>query len=129
MKSSSACLKTLDVGTTANDTSFDTVGSYLLTDIETISLGISSASNLVPAAIALQEPQHQDYGLSANQAWIMWNGQNVLWLQSEYRPSCMLELTALLGEGARAHALVSPFVAVDLEALDGESCFFGDHFH
>jgi hypothetical protein len=86
-ESSSACLKTLDVGTTAHDISFDTASSYLLTDIETISLGISSASNLVPAAIALQEPQHQDYGLSANRAWIMWNGQNVLRLQLEYRPS------------------------------------------
>jgi hypothetical protein len=79
------------------------------------------ASNLVPVAIALQEPQHQDYGLSADRTWLMWNGRNALWLPSDYRPSCMLELTVLLGEGV--HALVNLFVAADLETPNGGSCF------
>jgi WD40 repeat protein len=48
-ESSSAFLRTLDVGTTVNNIPFDTAG------IGTIFLGISSASNLVPAATALQD--------------------------------------------------------------------------
>jgi hypothetical protein len=48
---------------------------------------------------------------------------NMLWLPSEYWPSCMLKLTALPGEGTRAHALMNPFVAVDLGHLT-EGCFF-----
>jgi hypothetical protein len=49
--------------------------------------------------------------------------RNVFWLPSEYRPSCMLKLTALLGEGTSAHALINLFVAVDLGHLT-EGCIF-----
>jgi hypothetical protein len=71
---SGACLKTLKGHS-------GTVSSVALWDI-------SSDSNTALAATALEEPRHHGYGLNADQAWITWNGQNVLWLPSEYRPSC-----------------------------------------
>ena len=86
--SSGACLKTLNVGLTVYNVAFDTTGSYLLTDTGTTLWDISSDSNTALAATALEEPWHHGYGLNADQAWIIWNGQNVLWLPSEYRPSC-----------------------------------------
>jgi hypothetical protein len=84
--SSGACLKTLEVGWTVYNVAFDTTGSYLLTNRGAASWDILSNSNTALAATALEELWHS-YGLSANQAWITWNGQNVLWLPSEYRPS------------------------------------------
>jgi hypothetical protein len=86
---SGACLKTLKVGQTVYNIAFDTTCSYLLTNRSTISWDISSNSNILLAATALEEPWHHGYGLNADQAWITWNGQNVLWLLSEYRPSCL----------------------------------------
>jgi WD40 repeat protein len=85
--SSGACFKTLDVGRTVYNVAFDTTGSYLLTDIGTASWDISPNSNTVLAATALEEPWH-GYGLNADQTWITWDSRNVLWLPSEYRPSC-----------------------------------------
>ena len=85
---SGACLKTLRVGRTVYNVAFDTTGSYLLTDTGTTLWDISSDSNTALAATALEEPRHHGYGLNADRVWIAWNGQNVLWLPSEYRPSC-----------------------------------------
>jgi WD40 repeat protein len=87
--SSGACLKTLKIGRTAFDISFDTTGLCLLTNIGTISLDMSSASDIAVAKTTLEEPRHHGYGLSAEGAWITWNDENVLWLPSEYRPSCL----------------------------------------
>ena len=84
---SGACLKTLNVGRAVSNIAFDTTGSYLLTDTGAISWNISSDSNTAPATTALEEPRHHGYGLNADKAWITWNGQNVLWLPSEYRSS------------------------------------------
>jgi WD40 repeat protein len=78
--SSGACLKTLDAGRTVYKVAFDTTSSYLLTDTGTASWDIPLATT------ALEEPRH-GYGLNADQVWITWNGQNVLLLPSEYRPS------------------------------------------
>jgi WD40 repeat protein len=85
---SSACLKTLNVGQIVYNVAFDTTSSYFLTDIGTISWDISSDSNTALAATVLEKPRHHGYSLSADQAWITWNSQNVIWLPSEYRPSC-----------------------------------------
>jgi WD40 repeat protein len=82
---SGACLEELYIGRTVYNVAFDTTASY---NTGTTSWVISSDSNTVLAATALEEPRHHGYGLNANGAWITWNGQNVLWLPSEYRPSC-----------------------------------------
>ena len=68
--------------------SFDTTGSCLLTNIGTISLDISPASNTALVTTVLKEPQHYSYGLSTDKAWITWNDRKVLWLPTEYQPLC-----------------------------------------
>src|SRR5947207_275226 len=79
--SSGTCLKTLDAGQRVENIALGTTSSYLLTDLGTISWDIPLATT------ALEEPQH-GYGLNADQVWITWNGQNVLWLPLEYQPLC-----------------------------------------
>jgi len=44
--------------------------------------------------LLFKSPQRQGYGLSADQAWITWNDQNVLWLLPEYRVSLSLSLSS-----------------------------------
>ncbi|KAL8377012.1 hypothetical protein RB595_007912 [Gaeumannomyces hyphopodioides] len=64
---------------------FDETGSYLHTDLGTKLLHEQSAAG--PAAFQAHL-QHQDFegiGISANQAWITWNGRRSLWLPTEYR--------------------------------------------
>ena len=85
---SGACLKTLNMDRTVYNVAFDTTSSYILTDTGTILWDISSNSNTALVATASEESQHHGYGLNADQTWITWNGQNVLWLPLEYRPSC-----------------------------------------
>jgi len=79
--------------------SFDTTSQYLLTDTGAILWDISSGSNMALAATALEEPWYHSYGINADQAWITWNGQNVLWLPLEYRPlrSAITSSTILIG--------------------------------
>jgi WD40 repeat protein len=42
-------------------------------------LGPASADHLLPIAV--------EYGLSSNRTWITYQGENLLWLPAEYRPS------------------------------------------
>ena len=96
---SGACLKTLNIGRILDNIAFNTTGSYLLTNTGTISWDISSDLNTAQAATALKEPRHHGYGLDANQRWITWNGQNVLWLPSGYRPSCSAVASSTMAIG------------------------------
>jgi WD40 repeat protein len=86
--SSGACLTTLNVGWSVQNVAFATTGSYVLTERGIIPWDISPNPNTALTATALQERRNDHYGSNANQAWITWDGQNVLWLPSEYRPSC-----------------------------------------
>ncbi|XTI83927.1 hypothetical protein V2W45_1207031, partial [Cenococcum geophilum] len=86
--SSGACLQTLDVGKMLYNMSFDTTGSYLHTNIGTVALDTMSTSNIPADSKGPQNPQYQGVGLSSNDEWITWNSESVVWLPSEYRPSC-----------------------------------------
>ncbi|EGU77901.1 hypothetical protein FOXB_11588, partial [Fusarium oxysporum f. sp. conglutinans Fo5176] len=47
----------------------------------------AKTSAALPASGSLHHPcQHQAYGISADRVWITYQGQNLLWLPSEYRP-------------------------------------------
>ncbi|KAL8364662.1 hypothetical protein RB595_003782 [Gaeumannomyces hyphopodioides] len=79
-----ACLTTLDGSTST--LSFDETGSYLHTDFGTKLLQKQPAVS--PAAVQTHS-QHQEFegiGISADRAWITWNGKHFLWLPTEYRP-------------------------------------------
>ncbi|OCK73180.1 hypothetical protein K432DRAFT_313490, partial [Lepidopterella palustris CBS 459.81] len=76
--SSGKCLQTLEIGWTLFNISFDATGSYLHTEIA---------------------PQYQGGGLSSDRAWITYNSENVVWLPSEYRPSCSAVSATTVGMG------------------------------
>ncbi|KAB5549404.1 hypothetical protein GE09DRAFT_1223243 [Coniochaeta sp. 2T2.1] len=79
--------------------SFDTTTPYLLTKAGRIKFKIASATTPVTtknvaathAAAEQQREQQQDqqrYGFGADGSWITWDGQDVLCLPPEFRPSC-----------------------------------------
>ncbi|KAL8377063.1 hypothetical protein RB595_007955 [Gaeumannomyces hyphopodioides] len=92
-----ACLQTLD-GLTST-LSFNETGSYLQTDFGTKLLQKQPVAG--PAAVQAHL-QHQDFegiGISADRAWITWNGKHFLWLPTEYRGqyTAVAGLTIALG--------------------------------
>jgi hypothetical protein len=82
-----------------HDISFDTAGSYLHTNIGTIAVDAPSASKIAPNRAERRNPRYQGIGLSANGDWITLNSENLVWLPSEYRPSCSAVLGSTIGAG------------------------------
>jgi WD40 repeat protein len=84
--SSGECLQTLDIGKALFNISVDTTGSYLYTEIGTIAIDVSAS-------------RYQGGALSSDGAWITYNSENVVWLPSEYRPSCSAVSGKTIGIG------------------------------
>ena len=97
--SSGDCLQTLDIGKALFNISVDTTGSYLHTEIGTIAIDALSASNIRSSIIDPQNPRYQGWALSSDGAWITYNSENVVWLPSEYRPSCSAVSGKMIGIG------------------------------
>ncbi|KAH7000704.1 WD40-repeat-containing domain protein, partial [Ilyonectria destructans] len=96
------CQVTLDIGRLVYTIRFDKTGARLLTNAGTFDLSIPSPSP--PATLSTPGPlyhpcQHQGYGISADCIWITYQGRNLLWLPSEYRPatSAITASTVALG--------------------------------
>jgi WD40 repeat protein len=100
--SSGKCLQTLDVGKILYNISFDTTGSCLHTNIGTIAVDASSASNTTPSVTDPQKPRYQGGALSSDGAWITYNSENLVWLPSEYRPSCSAVSGKTIGIGVES---------------------------
>ncbi|KAJ5588738.1 hypothetical protein N7537_011416 [Penicillium hordei] len=96
-----ACLQTLTVGSAVYNSSFDTTGSSLFTDVGIVALRDSPTPTLTTsknvAASELQflrasqsseSPGYQGYGISSDKFWITRGSQNWLWLPPAYRPIC-----------------------------------------
>ena len=81
--SSGECLQTLDIGKALFNISVDTTGSYLHTEMGTIAIDAPT-----PGVPDPQIPRYQGGALSSDGAWITYNSENLVWLPSEYRPSC-----------------------------------------
>src|SRR5271156_6138726 len=96
--SSGECLHTLEIGKLLFNISFDTTGSYLYTEIGTIAVN-ALTSNMTPSVTDLQNPRYQGWALSSDGAWITYNSENLLWLPSEYRPSCSAVSGKTIGVG------------------------------
>ncbi|KAI9778784.1 MAG: hypothetical protein M1839_007874 [Geoglossum umbratile] len=84
--SSGECLQTLSIGMALFNISIDTTGLYLQTEIGTIAIDVSTTST--PSVTDPQSSQHKGWGLSSDRAWITYDLENLVWLPSEYRPSC-----------------------------------------
>jgi hypothetical protein len=97
--SSGECLQTFGIGKVLFSISFDTTGSCLHTEIGTIAVDASSASNMTPSVMDPQNPRYQGGALSSDGAWITYNSENVVWLPSEYRPSCSAVSRKTIGIG------------------------------
>ena len=97
--SSGESLKTLSVGKALYNISVDTTDLYLHTEIGTIATNASSALNIIPSVTDPQNPQYQDGALSSDGAWITYNSENLVWLPSEYRPSCSAVSGKTIGIG------------------------------
>ena len=86
--SSGACLQTLNTGKIRYKLSFDSTGSYLYTEIGTIAISGSEVSRMIDIVEPPERPQYPSAGISLDRTWITHAGKNMLWVPSEYRPSC-----------------------------------------
>ncbi|KAK3935016.1 hypothetical protein QBC46DRAFT_225081, partial [Diplogelasinospora grovesii] len=93
-----ACRQTLDIGRTLLTISFNPAGSHLHTEIGTIDLDMPSTLYTAPSATT-QKPLGQGYGISSDGTWITWCSENLLWLPSEYRPSCSAVVASAVAIG------------------------------
>jgi WD40 repeat protein len=86
--SSGKCLQTLAIRKVLFNISFSAAGSCLHTEIGAIVIDASSALCITSNVTKPQGPRYQGGGLSSDGAWITYNSENLIWLPSEYRPSC-----------------------------------------
>ncbi|KAH6952533.1 hypothetical protein EDB80DRAFT_593047, partial [Ilyonectria destructans] len=87
------CLATFGIGEPAH-----------VTDAGTFDLSVPSPSPSPTTALSASDPlchplQRQGYGISADGVWITYQGRNLLWLPSVYRPvtSAITASTIALG--------------------------------
>ena len=100
--SSGGCLQTLSIGRALFNISIDTTGLYLHTEIGTIvtdASETSSASSLTRRITNPQNSRYQGVALSSDGVWITYNSENLVWLPSEYRPSCSAVSGKTIGIG------------------------------
>jgi WD40 repeat protein len=84
--SNGACLQTPNIGTTLHDISFDSTSSCLYTEIGTIVVQNSQVG--ISDVAEPKRPLYLGIGVSSDSIWIKHAGKNMLWVPSEYRPSC-----------------------------------------
>jgi hypothetical protein len=81
---------------------FDGNGKHLLTDAGTITIRGStdehSSTLLEHSTVGLWR---SGVGISPDRCWVTWNGENMLWLPADFRPSCsaLLGNTVVVGSG------------------------------
>jgi WD40 repeat protein len=85
--SSGACLQTLNIGKALYILSFDPTSSILYSEIGSIAIHGPRASSEI-TIMESAHPQYLDTGLSFDSTWIKYNNRNLLWIPSDYRPSC-----------------------------------------
>ena len=85
--SSGVCLQTLHIGRSLYKLSFAPNGSHLYTDTGTIIIQSPEVSSTNDTEEP-RRPLYQGTGLSADSMWIKHADNNMLWVPSEYRPSC-----------------------------------------
>ncbi|KAK7414057.1 hypothetical protein QQX98_007089 [Neonectria punicea] len=83
---SSTCLQTISTDTLVTQIAFDPAAELrLCTDLGALDLDLPALDSQTVSNV-LENPPYRGYGLSTDKKWITNNGENVLWLPSEYRP-------------------------------------------
>ncbi|KAF2626715.1 beta transducin-like protein HET-E4s [Macroventuria anomochaeta] len=96
--SSGTCLQTLNISRPLYSLSFDSTSFFLHSEIGAIAIH----SLGTPSEVAVVEPKRPLYlgtSLSSGSIWIKYDGRNVLWIPSEYRPSCSAVCGNTVGMG------------------------------
>ena len=78
--------------------SHDSTNSCLHAEIGTIVIHSSETSSIAPIAEP-GRPLYLSTSLSSDNAWIKHDGKNMLWVPSEYRPSCSSTCGTMVGIG------------------------------
>ena len=97
--SSGRCLQTVRIGMNLSNISFDATGLHLRTEIGSLNIGDLPYLYTTEISPELQEPQFRGAGMSPDGMWITYDSANVVWLPSEYRPSCSSAATNTVGVG------------------------------
>lgn len=122
------CTATLKTGTIIYRLAFDTTGSYLYTDIGTLTLNNPSSSlsesstsaalaagsttaplPLIPPPVPSPPPQavdSQGAGVSADRTWVTWDSHRVLWLPPAYRPGVWAAIESTVAIGCPSERVV-----------------------
>ncbi|OAL42607.1 HET-domain-containing protein [Pyrenochaeta sp. DS3sAY3a] len=95
--SSGVCLHTLSIGKTVLQLSFDSTGTSLYTEIGTIIVQNSQVG--ISDVAEPKRPLYVGIGVSSDSIWIQHGGNNMLWVPSEYRPSCSVVCGNTVGIG------------------------------
>ena len=96
--SSEVCLQTLNIDKTLLSLSFNSTDCFLHSEIGSIAIhGPGTSSEIVVVEPA--RPQYRGTSLSSDSIWIKYDGRNVLWIPSEYRPSCSVVCGNRVGMG------------------------------
>ena len=96
--SSGACLQTLNIGKALYSLSFDSTSSSLRSEIGPIAIHSPGTSSEV-AMVEPERPLYLGTSLSSDSIWIKYDSRNVLWIPSEYRPSCSVVCGNTVGMG------------------------------
>ncbi|KAF2189253.1 WD40 repeat-like protein [Zopfia rhizophila CBS 207.26] len=97
--SSGDCLQTLKVDKALYHMSFNISDTYLHTEIGTINISTQSSSNTLLTNSEPHIPQYQGLALSSDGVWITYDSKNLVWVPSEYRPSCSAVSGKTIGIG------------------------------
>ena len=100
--SSGECLQTTHVDKNLFNISFDATGFYLHTEIGVIAISASTVSKNATTITEPQLPQYQYLALSSDKAWITYHSKNLVWLPSEYRPTCSVISGKIIGIGTES---------------------------
>jgi WD40 repeat protein len=95
-------LSTLEIGSNVFfKISFNATGSCLQTDLGIIYISaLSSSRPLLTYEEQPRNPRCQGIALSADGVWITHNSEKILWLPSEYRPTCSAVSGNMISVGA-----------------------------
>ncbi|OWT42589.1 vegetative incompatibility protein HET-E-1 [Pochonia chlamydosporia 170] len=96
------CTQTIDIGLSASILSFDPANNRLLTSNGAFTiLGMPSGFNSTdtPGPRVGGLARHTGYGISLGKPWVTFNGENILWLPMDFRPTCsaVSESTVVIG--------------------------------